>query len=337
MNGGNISVEDVCEINNKKKKCPQRCVAATQVRVARRTISCRYVRYSLRTVRALCGARRLPLALISLLIGRAMFHLSLPERASNSTADEARRLAIFFHMHKCAGTSVREMFRRSGSWSLLPYCLPVAKVLTKLNSSFWQPRMFWEQHCAVRMQGLAETLQRAEESVHGRGMSIISFTVLRDPVDVALSEHAHFHHNRLPEEWLAGAGSELFLFGRNHLGFQRPPATSFPLNDSLCSSLVQAALHLLAPLSLAAFVEQPTTMEQLRVIAGAGAGPPRLYHQNQRCAWCHAQPTQTLIPSDQRWLTQRPNMSALGKRLHAAAEQHNSCSRRVYTALRSSR
>ena len=133
-------------------------------------------------------------------------------------ADVARppQLVIFFHLAKCAGTAVRELFQSSGQWGILPYCQPAPLVLEMLaNMSAPPPYLFWEQHCTPSLP-LLHAILNSSRHLPSRP-HVTSFIVLRDPIDLALSDYAYFPRSRALALW-ARKNAELLLFGERRLG-----------------------------------------------------------------------------------------------------------------------
>lgn len=268
-----------------------------------------------------------------------MLHLIPPSVTNGSTADGRNAHAIFFHMRKCAGTSIREMFKQPATWALLPYCLPINKALSMLSGTAFN-YTFWELHCEVRMQHLANTIAQARTRLlnrHSEPLHLVAFTSLRHPVDMALSDHEHFHHREPAEQWIRSNG-DLLLFDKNYLGFPRPPSRS-ELNESACGVYAERTLRLLAPLDHIVFVDEPSSFSPIRQLASmAGGAMPALLHENIRCLHCHEQPNVTLSREASSYLEKRPwKLSRERAALRELAAKANWCSARIYAALRARR
>ena len=100
---------------------------------------------------------------------------------------------------------------------------------------------------------------------NGTAPRVVSFTVLRRPVEQALSAHAYFHAGKALIPWLY-ANREDFLFGRALLGLQ--PKPKMPLSPGQCVKYEAAAAQQLAHLDHVAFVEEIESVSPIQRLAG---------------------------------------------------------------------
>lgn len=117
----------------------------------------------------------------------------VPPRRNATTLPRNHRgvVVIFFHLRKCAGVSVRELFARQGAWRLAPYCLPAGRVLKGLRAGAkgagagWT---FWELHCDFDIQRVRQLVATVVNVTNGA--TVLTFTSLRHPVDLVMSEYS---------------------------------------------------------------------------------------------------------------------------------------------------
>ena len=289
----------------------------------------------------------------------------VPPKNTALAAAGPPQLVIFFHLAKCAGTAVRELFQSSGRWGILPYCQPAQFVLEMLaKMSAPPPYLFWEQHCNPELPALHATLN-ASAQLHF-APHVTSFIVLRDPIDLALSDYTYFHSREAELHTWARENAEQLLFDPYLLGFQRPRRT-LPtralheagnrslLSRAECTVYVGATMRLLSRLDHIAFVEDAPSFEPIRTIAAAqlaepaqlGArattppARPRMHRINTYCPHCHGahrHPEVKGMPRHGRELSNRrlrkpPSRAPSAEELRLITRA-NRCSSRVYAALR---
>lgn len=173
-------------------------------------------------------------------------------------------IVAFHHMPKCAGTSVRMSFaghnwlcdgeeRRSNGDSISPctraWCrtpnVLINRTLYKLfgRTASWrrshttaaidnrlaqgEPHAFLENHCntetMLTSELMAPTLSRLGE--HGKNVSVVSFTIVREPISLAESNWNYWHRrDQLPAHLFNEMASEMLLFSNPfHAAFLNLP------------------------------------------------------------------------------------------------------------------
>jgi hypothetical protein len=224
--------------------------------------------------------------LVDAATGRMMFNWVQPWRNASVLPDR-RVLAVFIHFSKCAGTAVRSLFVSSGAWRLAPYCISPTRVMHGLRatgnqSSTWT---FWEVHCSPSIRQLvpllnATTRLSAEQAGSPLMMPLVfSFTSIRHPVDLVMSEHNYFHHRECPLASWAARNPELLL-GSRFLDLpgrpRRPYRTNCstplepepPISEAQCDEYEAEALRLLSLLDHVAFVEAAESYAPIALLAG---------------------------------------------------------------------
>ena len=263
--------------------------------------------------------------------------------ASSSTPIKETTFVVFVHMRKHAGTSIRRMFQSQGTWQLLPYCLPWPDAVQRaLRSNSTSTRhMFLELHCHTYLPKFANMINASRKTLATAGHSplrVMSFTVLRNPIDLILSEHNFFgRHAFSHSEWVR-THPEDFLYSPYHLNLRRGKDNpQHSLDRDACAAYEKAALHALEPFDHVAFVEEPSSMQWIAELAkvpddhrnttGFGAFM-EVPFQNAACKYCHDGNSNgnTVL----RWNNES---ITLGK-LRELAARENRCSMRVYETIR---
>jgi len=133
------------------------------------------------------------------------------------------RVVVFWHLRKCGGTSVRNMFASIGHWAQLPYCKTEYSVLKMASSLPRWPFVFWESHCRPELWNVEKTARALHASIHRP--VVTTFTVLRDPVAVAVATWNDFASTRPFASWVRN-NTELLLFGKSFFALRRCPQVS---------------------------------------------------------------------------------------------------------------
>ena len=275
-------------------------------------------------------------------------------------------VAVFFHLKKCAGTTVRNLFINAQAWAMMPYCqrrTTVAKkfLIPATRQSAW---IFWEFHCFLYMDqhaaasGIAYTLRTVKEALDRRSISssdnvtapttVASFTVLRHPATLAMSEYYYWHRTTTTAEAWLQSNPELLL--NWILGVKT--AHGQQQSGSQCDRHEADARRALDPLDHIAFVEAPETFLPIQRLARFPTGVPiaqrdHLNADNTRChSYLHVPHTRqsnvtTVHYSGSarcNFKEQWDHMSEAERRAHTKlqrlAESLNWCSIRIYHTLR---
>ena len=289
-------------------------------------------------------------------------------RCASPDHPNATTIAVFFHMRKCAGTSLRLVFDRQESWQLLPYCTSPAMAIDRgLRAP--HPFMLLELHCSPHLHDAGQVLEASRQQLAAAGrnpLRIFSFTVLRHPVDLLLSEHKYFGLTRQAHAAWVRAHAEDFLFSKRFLGLRRPAhwshricmnsgiADRVPcLNDTECRGLEEIVLHKLAVIDHLAFMENASSFHpitRMSRLPDANGGEvlgelPPVPRKNAVCRYCHGARPATALSRRQRvanttvltWQRGNESQSITVAALRALANRANRCSVRIYTAIRKSR
>lgn len=283
-------------------------------------------------------------------------------KSSSATSGNQSTVVIFVHMRKHAGTSIRRTFESQHTWQLLPYCLPWPTAIQpalRSNASLTH-HWFLELHCNNHFPRVASMLTAARETLvaAGRGPAHhLSFTVLRNPVDLTLSEHNFFGRHAFSHAAWVRAHPEDFLFSPYHLNLPRKKEhATRSLRDSDCSDYKSAALRALEPFDHVAFVEEPKSMDWIANVARIPDGAANatalgalsaIPLQNVACKYCHGDrgddagtsgaPKATTGPhaqADGSHLLRWNNESITVAKLRELASRENRCSIQVYRAIK---
>lgn len=202
----------------------------------------------------------------------------LPARIVNQS-NGSTTLVVFVHLRKSAGTAIRLVFERQRTWLLLPYCLSrSAAVKRALQASAKASFLFMELHCNNPLPNVGRAINqtRAQLLAFGRHpLKVISFVVLRNPVDLTLSEHKYFGLSRHSHTAWVHAHGEAFLHSHSYLHLPRSrPARSVSshgnisdLEAALCDTHVREAMRSLADLDFVGFVESPASLRRIAALA----------------------------------------------------------------------
>ena len=170
---------------------------------------------------------------------------------------------LFYHLRKCAGTTVRRLFEKSCgcNWTFINYCMAEEHALPRvamslLNSS----RVFWENHCSPRMRNISMTVAALRAMHH----NTMAFTVLRHPVDMVFSEHAYFA-KEFPLEAFIRGNPEMLLHGDVVTGYRflgYGPSNS-TISHTQCEMYLRHIRDQLAHLDHIAFLDVPESFQPI--------------------------------------------------------------------------
>ena len=250
---------------------------------------------------------------------------------------------LFIHLRKCAGTELRKAFAKSCcKWKQTNYCARpcLGGLACELGNSTRSPipstsRIFWEKHCFPDVQHLPQTVGR----LRAVRPDSFAFTVLRDPVDLVLSEHHYFASSYDPAEFIQRNPEMLLqgdrVNGYSFLGFGNAHGLS-------CEEMVSKSVNLFSVLDHVAFVDTPSSFAAIEhVIPGRWKVPKSLLNVTNSLALeatldgSSTPRTQSTSPPrlssrvTKRFLEYNGNQS-----LYDLAERWNRCSARAYDALR---
>lgn len=272
-----------------------------------------------------------------------------PARAANASAP-ACRVVAFLHVPKCAGSSVRYMFKRGspGTWRCPNICTQLSSVckawgcdktepLPESHVQRWrkrglppldartEPLWFFERHCGPNLERFARWLPKLRRHAESRGCRFAALTLLRDPISMLLSDFSFFgdysdRANLSLSQWARSHPELLLLDEDQHLDTQRVvPALERARQGKYAPSVPEPAVRHLEALRRAyadaqlAFVRHmPTLTAELRAEGGA-----------RRAAWMarSARLQQASLAARARWLQALRAAGVLScERLLAAVE-----------------
>lgn len=162
-------------------------------------------------------------------------------------------LVIYYHLRKCGGTSVREMFTNNKRFERVDQFGAVSflnkDIFSEENAG---KHLFWERHTNPHIQKISEDTKKYKNYTN----NVYSFITMRNPISIVKSEYNYFHKDKISFESFIKNNPNLLLYGTQTC--DKYPFLGFNKSNN-CGSIIMETIKLFRHLDDVFFIDMSYT------------------------------------------------------------------------------